>query len=121
MGLTYSTTSSVYVPEDNIIENEEHNRSSNDISESESDSKMKEEGKIINRTKSDNYDHGKALFLLQQIIDSQHSNIEDLIQQNKMLSESLERYKRLYFEQSAELMKHKQFENNQTNINSIDH
>lgn len=135
MGLTYSTPTAMlattYIPDND--EDHDNNRSSNEISES--DTEVNRETKIMNKnididsgyknttlsdSNVDNYDHGKALFLLQQIIDSQNSNIEDLSQQNKMLNESLAWYKKLYFEQSAALSKQKQFENNQNNINSTD-
>ena len=40
--------------------------------------------------------HKRTLFLTQQIVESQNSTINDLQLQNKMLMESLGKYKRLY-------------------------
>jgi hypothetical protein len=55
----------------------------------------------IENRKLDNLKHARHDCLCKHVIDSSNQNIYELSQENKMLRESLEKYKKLYYDQSS--------------------
>ena len=52
----------------------------------------------IDNRKMDNFKHAQHDCLCRHVIDSLNQNINELSQENKMLRETLEKYKKLYFD-----------------------